>query len=251
MGDSNGSKLSFSTELQTPKALARSSRQQTIASYEHPIVVRLCHWLIALALILMTASGLEIFRAFPSFGNKIPAKDLLIVPSQVTLGGWLGGALQWHFTFMWLFVGGGVLYVTYQLASGHYRQILFNYPDVRGLVPMVRYYLFVGPKPTVTGAYNPLQKLAYTSVIGLGALAVVSGLALYKPVQLYWLVDLLGGFRFARIWHFGAMCGLLAFLPGHLLMVALHGWNNFFSMITGWKRDPDYGMANAGRPKRE
>ena len=88
--------------------------------------------------------------------------------------------------------------------------------------------------PTKLG-YNPLQKLAYTTAIGLGGALAVTGLALYKPVQLSWLVAALGGFRLTRIWHFTAMCGLLGFIPGHLVMVAIHGWSNFASMWTGSK----------------
>jgi thiosulfate reductase cytochrome b subunit len=85
---------------------------------------------------------------------------------------------------------------------------------------------------TVAGG-GRLQKLAYTSAIALSILLVTSGLALCKPVQLSWLVAAFGGFRTARMWHFAAMCGLAAFIPGHLVMVALHGWKNFASMWTG------------------
>ena len=108
---------------------------------------------------------------------------------------------------------------------------------------MVRHYFLFGPKPVVTGAYNALQKLAYTSAIGFGLVSVLTGIALYKPVQCHWLIVILGGFRLARVEHFAALCGFLSFIPGHLLMVALHGWNNFSSMLTGWKRNPEYAVA--------
>jgi thiosulfate reductase cytochrome b subunit len=100
---------------------------------------------------------------------------------------------------------------------------------------MIRHYVLFGPKPPQHETYNPLQKLAYTTAIGLGALIVMTGLALYKPVQLSWLVGALGGFRLARVWHFTAMCGLVAFIPGHLIMVVLHGWSNARSMVVGFK----------------
>jgi thiosulfate reductase cytochrome b subunit len=140
-------------------------------------------------------------------------------------------------TFAWLFIAAGVSYVAYQAASGNYRQVLFSVRDVPGVWPMARHYFLFGPKPPERGTYNPLQKLAYTTAIGLGVALVVTGLALYKPVQLSWLVAALGGFRLIRLWHFAAMCGLLAFIPGHLIMVALHGWSNFASMWTGSKGD--------------
>ncbi len=210
------------------------------AAYEHPYAIRLTHWVNAIVLFVMVTSGLRIFRAFPSFGPKIPQQDLIDIPKALTLGGWLGGALQWHFTFMWLFAGSGVVYLTYQLLSGHYRTVLFTPKDIPGVWPMARHYFLFGPKPPVTGQYNPLQKLAYTSTVGFGVLSLLTGIVLYKPAQFSWLAFLFGGFHLTRIWHFAAMCGFLSFIPGHLIMVALHGWSNFMSMLTGWKRDPEY-----------
>ena len=105
---------------------------------------------------------------------------------------------------------------------------------------MGRHYFLFGKNPPVTEAYNALQKLAHTATVLLGALSLLSGLAIFKPVQFAWLTWMFGGFRDARIWHFIAMCGFVAFIPGHLIMVGLHGWNNFYSMITGWKREPEY-----------
>ncbi|MFN7940714.1 MAG: cytochrome b/b6 domain-containing protein [Thermoanaerobaculia bacterium] len=208
------------------------------AIFEHPAPVRLAHWTIALAVPILALSGLQIFRAFPSFGAKIPERDLLELPLWAGLGGWLGGALRWHFTFFWLFLGAGVVYAAYQIASGNWRQVIVSRRDLGGVVPMALHYLRRRPAPAYAGAYNPLQKLAYTTTLAAGALAALSGLALYKPVQLAWLVVALGGFRLARLWHFLAMLGLLAFVPGHLSMVALHGWNNFRSMWTGFKLMP-------------
>jgi len=200
---------------------------------EHPTVVRLCHWASALAIVILIMSGLQIFAAFPSFGEKIPQRDLFIPPASITLGGFLAGGLQWHLTFAWLFVAAGVAYVVYQAISGNYTQVLFARRDIPGVWPMVRHYFLFGPKPPQHTTYNSLQKLAYTSALAFGAMLMVTGFALYKPVQLSPLVTVLGGFRFVRIWHFAAMCGLLAFIPGHIIMVAIHGWKNFASMWTG------------------
>ena len=200
---------------------------------EHPAVVRLCHWLSALTIAVLVASGLEIFAAFPSFGDKVPMQILFTPPEAARLGGWLGGALQWHLTFASLFLITGVAYAVYQISTRNYRQVLFSAGDVRGVWPMVRHYFFFGPRPLVTATYNPLQKLAYTSALGLGLALAATGLALYRPVQLSALVWMFGGLRLTRIWHFAAMTGLLAFIPGHLIMVALHGWSNFASMWTG------------------
>ncbi len=148
------------------------------AAYEHPTAIRITHWVNAISLFVLVTSGLRIFRAFPSFGPKIPEKILIDVPKSLTLGGWLGGALQWHFTFMWFFAASGIFYVVYQIASGHYRTLLFTPRDVAGVWPMARHYFFFGPKPLQTGQYNALQKLAYTSAIGFGALSLLTGIVL-------------------------------------------------------------------------
>ena len=134
------------------------------AVYEHPLPVRLCHWANAISLFVMVGSGLQIFRAFPSFGAKIPQKDLLNWPKSFAIGGWLGGALQWHLTFMWIYIATGVIYLGYQIFSGNYRQVLFTRRDIPGVWPMVKHYFFFGPKPDAREAYNPLQKQAYTTV---------------------------------------------------------------------------------------
>lgn len=214
--------------------------EEITAVYEHPWVVRFCHWVNAVALLVMAGSGLQIFRAFPSFGAKIPQKDLLHWPKAFALGGWLGGGLEWHLTFAWIYVATGLFYVGYQMFSGNYRQVVFGPRDIPGLWPMVRHYFLFGPRPLQREVYNPLQKLAYTSAIALGILSVVTGIAVWKPVQFSWLTALMGGFQGARILHFAVTWAILLFVLGHLVMVILHGWNNFVSMLTGWKKDPDY-----------
>ena len=118
--------------------------------------------------------------------------------------------------------------------------VLFTPKDVPGVWPMVKHYFFFKAKPPVTEPYNPLQKLAYTSTVLFGVMSVVTGLALFNTVQFSWLSRAMGGYSLVRVWHFVAMCGFLAFIPGHLIMVALHGWKNFVSMLVGWKRDPEY-----------
>src|ERR1700680_2456574 len=95
------------------------------AVYEHPLPVRLCHWLNAISLLILVGSGLQIFRAFPSFGAKIPQKDLLNWPKSFAIGGWLGGALQWHLTFLGFYFAPGLIYLSYQVFSGNYKQVLF------------------------------------------------------------------------------------------------------------------------------
>jgi len=214
--------------------------RRAVFAHEHPWLVRFSHWLNAISLLALSMSGLQIYMAFPSFGAKIPQKDFLYFPEAMRLGGWLGGALQWHFSFAWLFTLTGIAYVVYLFAGGHWRQVILLPKDIPGIWPMVRYYFLFKPKPEQTEPYNPLQKLAYTTTILLGVLSVITGFLLYQPAQFAFVVWLLGGFGMIRIYHFAAMIGFLSFIPGHLLMVALHGYNNFKTMLTGWRRDPDY-----------
>ena len=141
---------------------------------------------------------------------------------------------------MWIYLASGLLYVGYQIFSGNYRQVLFAPRDVPGVWPVVRHYFFFGSKPALREPYNQLQKFAYTVAIGLGVLSVLTGFAIWKPVQFSWLAWMMGGFHWARLWHFLIMWALIAFAFGHLIMVILHGWNNFLSMLTGWKKDPEY-----------
>lgn len=215
------------------------------AALVHPWTVRFTHWLNAVVLVVMTGSGLQIFAAFPSFGSKVPQTDLLDVPEALRLGGWLGGALQIHFTFAWIFIACGAGYAAYQALSGHWRQTLFTVQDLGGVWPMVRFYLGLGREPQRSQIYNPLQKLAYTTTVLCGAAVAITGILLFKPVQFDAPIGLAGGFQNVRVLHFLSMCGLLAFIPGHLVMVLLHGWDNFRSMWTGWKMQ-DAGAAKKG-----
>jgi Ni/Fe-hydrogenase b-type cytochrome subunit len=232
--------MTESNSTSVPIAAVEAGENNILLAHEHPWAVRFCHWLNAVSLLVMAASGLQIFRAFPSFGPKIPQHNLLNVPRSLTLGGWLGGALQWHITFAWIYVATGVFYLAYQIFSGNYRQSLFIPKDLAGVWPMIRHYFFFRRKPAQTEVYNPLQKMAYTSAILLGLLSILTGIVLYNPVQFSFLATLMGGFHWARVWHFCVLCALLLFVLGHLIMVILHGWNNFTSMLTGWKRNPEY-----------
>lgn len=205
--------------------------------YEHPLFVRLTHWLNALSLAILIMSGLEIFSAFPSFAEKIPQVNLINIPSVFRLGGWLGGAIQWHFTFMWVFIITGIFYLFLCFFTGYWKTIFFLPKDIKGLLPMIKHYFFFKPKPPQIETYNALQKFAYTIVVILGIFSIITGILLYKPIQFSFIVYLLGGFKLVRLWHFLTMCFFLFFITGHIIMVILHGWGNFLSIIIGWKKN--------------
>ncbi|HET6235992.1 MAG TPA: cytochrome b/b6 domain-containing protein [Acetobacteraceae bacterium] len=177
----------------------------------HPLMVRLTHWVNAVAIVCMVMSGWGIYNASPLFGFTFPP--------WATLGGWLGGAIAWHLATMWLLAGNALVYVAYGLLSGHFvRSFLPLRPELvwRDLMRAVSLRLSHPP-----GTYNAVQRLAYVGVLMLGALAVLSGLALWKPVQLQTLAALLGGYETARRIHFLAMAGIVGFVGVHLILVAL------------------------------
>jgi len=177
----------------------------------HPLPVRLAHWVNAFAIVCMVTSGWAIYNASPLFKFGFPA--------WATVGGWLGGAIAWHFAAMWLLVANGLLYVAYGVFGGHFkRQFLpVHASDVaHDLGQALRFEL-----PHRPGAYNAVQRLLYIVVLLFGVLVVASGLSIWKPVQLFWLTDLFGGFDFARKVHFIAMAGIVGFVLIHLLLVLL------------------------------
>ncbi len=199
--------------------------------FHHPLIIRITHWVNAIALFIMITSGLRIYNASPLFDFGIPR--------ELTLGGWLAGARQWHFFGMWMFVVNGIVYVLYNILSRHGRRTtLFRKSDISGVVPMILYYLKIQKEHPPQKKYNPLQKLAYTTVPLLALGGVLTGIAIYWPVQFSGITAFFGGYETARLWHFIFMGALLIFTVGHFLMVAIAGWDNFLSIITGWKRSP-------------
>ena len=173
----------------------------------------------------------DLLPRFRASAPKIPQENLIdAIPEAIALGGWLGGALQWHFTFMWIFAGGGLLYVDLQAAVGHFRTVLFMPRDLPGVWPMARHYFF-RTEAQWSGQYNPLQKLAYTSATCLGALLLFTGVFMYKPVQLSFIGVLFGGFYGARVLHFGACAACSPSSLGTSSWWRLHGWNNLQSIF--------------------
>jgi len=194
----------------------------------HPWPVRLTHWLNAACMVCMFMSGWAIYNASPLFGFRFAA--------ALTVGGWLGGALAWHFAFMWLLLINGAIYVLYGLASRHFKRELLPIGIAalkHDLTDALRFRL-VHEK----GVYNAVQRLMYWIVLAAGVLIVISGVAIWKPVQLQELVALLGGYDVARYVHFAAMAMIAAFVVIHLVLVILVP-KTLVPMITGGVRTPD------------
>ncbi len=199
--------------------------QQTPAEWTkiHPLVVRVTHWINALAILVMVASGWRIYNAAPLFPFRIP--------SELTLGGWLGGALQWHFAAMWLLVLNGLAYLAWGIASGHFRR-KFLPVTPRALLRDVREALRGRLAHEDLSVYNAAQRAAYLAIILCGIVLVLSGLAIWKPVQFQEIAALMGDYEGARFIHFAAMALLVFLVLIHILMVILVP-RTFPTMITG------------------
>jgi len=178
----------------------------------HPLWVRITHWVNVLAMFMMIGSGWQIYDASPLFRFTFP-------PS-ITLGGWLAGALLWHFAAMWLLAVNGLVYLVLGLATGRFRRKLL--PIRPGQVIADLGAAFSGRlSHDDLAVYNAVQKLLYLGVILAGIVIVLSGLSIWKPVQLEPLTDFFGGYDTARYVHFFAMATIVGFLIIHVIMACL------------------------------
>ncbi|MBI2276047.1 MAG: cytochrome b/b6 domain-containing protein [Dechloromonas sp.] len=189
----------------------------------HPVVVRITHWVNVLAIVIMVMSGWRIYNASPLFAFTIPA--------DITLGGWLGGALQWHFAAMWLLAANGLVYLGYGIAAGHFRRKLWPISP-RAVIADVLAALRGHLAHADLAVYNAAQRAAYATLILAIIVLVLSGLAIWKPVQLQFLAAVMGGYEGARLVHFGAMALTVLVVVVHVVMVALVP-KTFLTMITG------------------
>ena len=199
-----------------------NNRTENYRRVIHPLFVRVTHWINAYAAIAMLMSGMRIYNASPLYEFRFPP--------EVTLGGWLAGALSWHFAVMWLLVINGIAYLLYGIISGHFIRKMLNIGAMsayRNIKLEMKYLLLHG-----TGEYNIIQRLLYVLVILDVSLLFFSGLALWKPVQLQSLTALLGGYEQARHIHFYGMVILAVFIAIHVsLAFAVKG--TIKSMFTG------------------
>lgn len=177
----------------------------------HPLTVRVTHWINVLAVLVMVTSGWRIYDASPLFGFAFPP--------GITLGGWLAGALLWHFAAMWVLAVNGLVYIIYGVFSGHFRRTLLPLSPAaigREIAGVLR-----GRLHHELGVYNAVQRLAYLGVILVLIVLVLSGLAIWKPVQFQELAMLMGDYEGARRVHFFAMALLVLFIAVHVLLVIL------------------------------
>lgn len=214
----------------------------TTVKLKHLLAVRWFHWINFPILFLMIWSGLLIYWAndvyhigplhfFPDF-----------IYRTLHLDHKLAQGMNLHFLFMWIFVANGLLYVAYTLISGEWRYLVpRSISTFRDAWHVALYDMGLRKQMPAQQKYNAAQQVSYTAIVLMGAGSIVSGLAIYKPVQLGWLTELLGGYEFARFIHFALTVGYLLFFIVHIAQVIRAGWNNFQSMVTGYEleREPE------------
>ncbi|MBK9214497.1 MAG: cytochrome b/b6 domain-containing protein [Chloracidobacterium sp.] len=206
--------------------------------YKHPLTIRWLHWVNFPLLTMMIWSGMliywanpvyslwvgkyELFRFFPAWFN-----DSLGIPYRLAEG------LQLHFFFMWLFAANGIAYVIYLIVSGEWRALLPVPSSFKRAARVALHDAHIVKDKPKQGKYNDAQRIAYSSVIVMGMLSILSGLAIYKPTQLAWLTTFFGGYEWARWIHFWLTILFVLFFAVHVIQVVIAGWRNFQSMITG------------------
>ena len=189
----------------------------------HPLIVRVCHWVNVLAVLIMITSGWAIYNASPLFGFDFPY--------PVTLGGWLAGALQWHFAGMWLFAINGLVYLVYGIATGHFRRKLLPLSPV-AVLRDIGQALRGNLAHEDLSVYNAAQRAAYLALIFCLVLMIATGIVIWKPVQFYWLGQFMGDYEGARYLHFFSMAAIAFIVFVHVVMVILVP-RTFPTMFTG------------------
>jgi thiosulfate reductase cytochrome b subunit len=192
---------------------ASGTNTATASKVIQPAWVRVMHWVNAVAIILMIMSGLQIYNASPLF-------RWLTFSHTITLGGWLAGALLWHFAAMWLLMINGLAYLITGFASGRFARKLLPISP-RGVISDAVAALTFKLSHNDLSKYNQVQKLLYTGIIIIGVVIVLSGLSIWKPVQLQYLTALFGGYDTARYVHFFCMSAIVVFLAVHVLLAVL------------------------------
>ncbi len=258
-----------------PSPVAATASKNTVTGArliaKHPLAIRWFHWVNFPVLFLMIWSGILILWANPQY----PTKDYALpVPNRISLYKWgvafafppsaterykvlkadeenyprpeaqrydipigfrLAEGMAWHFALAWAFTLNGIAYALYLAFSGQWRTVLPRKNSFGEAFKVVLADVGLWKKPLPPGKYNHAQRIAYSAVIVMGGLMVLTGLAIYKPAQLSWLANLLGGYQFARTVHFVVTFLFLGFFLVHIAQVARTGWNNFRGMITGYE----------------
>lgn len=206
---------------------------------KHPLAIRWFHWINFPLLALMIWSGILIYWAYPTY--RIGIGDFTLVKMNLDQTTWralkvnnrLAEGMALHFFFMWLFAINGAAYVAYTLVSGEWRELVPNRHTLRDAWNVLLHDLHIRKGPLPKAKFNGAQKLAYSGVIVMGLGSLLTGLAIFRPVQFAWLTALFGGYPAARFVHFWLTVGYVVFFVVHIAQVIRAGWNNFRAMVIG------------------
>lgn len=207
---------------------------------KHSIVMRWTHWINFPILTVMIWSGLLIYWASDTYKITLFGHTYFhFFPEwfyqKFNISHRLSEGMAFHFLFMWFFAINGVLYVIYTITSGSWRELLPQRNSFKEAWLVLLHDLHIRKMAPPQKKYNAAQRIAYTAVIIMGFGSLITGLAIYKPVQFYWLVWLCGNYRFARVIHFALTIGYVFFFIIHVVQVILAGWNSFRSVISGFE----------------
>ncbi len=207
---------------------------------KYPLAIRWFHWINFPVLMTMIWSGMLIYWANDVYRIGFGGVTLFkFFPEwfyrTFNFSHRLADGMAWHFFFMWLFALNGLAYVLYTAISGEWRELLPNRHSLREAIQVTLYDLHLSKIHPPPRKFNGAQQIAYTSIILMGAGSLLTGLAIYKPVQFSWVTSLLGGYEWARFEHFWLTIGYVAFFFVHLAQVIKAGWNNFRAMVTGYE----------------
>jgi thiosulfate reductase cytochrome b subunit len=207
---------------------------------KHPLAVRWFHWINFPVIAVMIWSGLMIYWANGVY--RIGWSDTTVLKffptsfyDALNLPHRLAEGMSLHFMFMWLFMLNGFFYVLYTAISGEWRYLLPTKNSFKEAWQVILHDLYIRKLPLPIKKFNGAQQLAYTSVVIMGLGSVLTGIAIYKPIQFSWLCTLMGGYSFARILHFALTIGYCLFFIIHILQVIRAGWNNFRAMVAGFE----------------
>ncbi len=207
---------------------------------KHPAAIRWFHWINFPLLAIMIWSGMLIYWANDVY--RIGWGELTLFHffpdwfyKTFHIGFRLAEGMAWHFAFAWLFAINGVAYVIYTVVSGEWRYLVPNRHSLREAIQVTLYDLHLSKTQPPRRKFNGAQQFAYTSIIVMGAGSLITGLAIWKSVQVGWLTALLGGYTAARIEHFLLTIGYVLFFLVHIAQVIRAGWNNFRAMVTGYE----------------
>ena len=198
---------------------------------KHPLAIRWFHWVNFPLLALMIWSGILIYWAYPKYGLELEQTTW----RKLGINNRLAEGMALHFFFMWFFAINGVLYVAYTIFSGEWRALVPNRHSFNEAIHVLLHDLRLRKDPPPPRKFNGAQQIAYTSVILMGLGSLLTGLAIYKPVQFSWLTWLFGGYQTARLLHFWLTVGYVLFFLVHVAQVIRAGWNNFRAMVIGYE----------------